>query len=63
MKVKMECDVSYSVQFDCEVEVPDGIDFDKLTLKEKLAIDEQIKEAALEYDSLLEVDDVDWFVA
>lgn len=62
MKVKLECDVSYTVQFDCEVEVPDGFDASNIPGSLEMSIKDQVIEAAKEYDSLLEVDDVDWYI-
>jgi hypothetical protein len=66
-KIKVECEVTYSVTFECEVEVPDDIftgedDSREPTHIEMAEIKDQVEEAALEHRDDLWVEDVDWYV-
>jgi hypothetical protein len=60
--IKVEATVEYRVDFDCEVEVPDDFDPQNIPGSTEMKIKDQVIEAAKEYDALLEVEDVDWFI-
>ncbi len=60
-KITVFAEVTYRVDFECEVEVPDDFGDDEIPYELEEQINSQVVEAAREYDHMLEVDDIDWF--